>query len=196
MTGVRERCFYCEDSRGNDIDHFWPKSVYPNKCFRWDNFLLACSSCNGCKGNQFPLDGAGLPLLIDPTVEDPWDFLFLEATTGQVVAKVDPGTALPNVRGQTTCDPKILPLNIESVTEGRVRVARRLARLVERFLADAVDPASEAIATNALIAELADIDTQGVVIWFFRREGQTLAPFAQMRINHAASWAQVLARIP
>ncbi|MCP4549322.1 MAG: hypothetical protein GY835_22950 [bacterium] len=35
MTGARERCMFCEDSRGTDIEHFWPKKRYPEKSFRW-----------------------------------------------------------------------------------------------------------------------------------------------------------------
>ena len=26
MAGMRQRCMYCEDSRGTTIEHFWPKS--------------------------------------------------------------------------------------------------------------------------------------------------------------------------
>lgn len=29
MGGGRQRCMFCEDSRGVDIDHFWPKDAYP-----------------------------------------------------------------------------------------------------------------------------------------------------------------------
>src|SRR5712691_1512173 len=67
MAGKRVRCMYCEDSRGTDIDHYWPKADYPIKVFRWENMLLACSGCNRSKGRKFPLDKHGDPLLIDPT---------------------------------------------------------------------------------------------------------------------------------
>jgi len=70
-TGL-ERCMYCEDSAATDIEHFWPKSKYPERAFSWSNYLLACSCCNSNhKREQFPLDEAGAPLLIDPTTEDP-----------------------------------------------------------------------------------------------------------------------------
>lgn len=51
-----ERCMYCEDSQGTDIEHFWPKGRYPAGAFCWENYLLACSFCNSnCKREDFPL---------------------------------------------------------------------------------------------------------------------------------------------
>jgi 5-methylcytosine-specific restriction endonuclease McrA len=60
------RCMYCEGSEGTDIEHFWPKSVYPERAFDWLNYLIACARCNSnFKRDQFPLDGAGAPLLVN-----------------------------------------------------------------------------------------------------------------------------------
>jgi hypothetical protein len=33
MMGARERCMYCLDSHGTDIEHFWPKMPYPQHMF-------------------------------------------------------------------------------------------------------------------------------------------------------------------
>ncbi len=93
-----QRCGYCEDSVGDEIEHIWPKSLYPERTFVWENYLLACGGCNRAKGNDFSvLDGggglvnvarrpgaavsepaAGTPALIDPRREDPLGFLALE----------------------------------------------------------------------------------------------------------------------
>ena len=43
MASGLERCMYCEDSEGTAIEHFWPKSVYPDRAFDWLNYLIACS---------------------------------------------------------------------------------------------------------------------------------------------------------
>jgi uncharacterized protein (TIGR02646 family) len=84
MASGLGRCMYCEDSRGTDIEHFWPKSAYPERTFHWDNYLLACGGCNSNhKRDQFPLDSAGSPLLINPTAEEPRDHLLLMSSTGE-----------------------------------------------------------------------------------------------------------------
>ena len=41
MASGRQRCMYCEDSEGTDIEHFYPKATYPQYAFDWDNYLLA-----------------------------------------------------------------------------------------------------------------------------------------------------------
>lgn len=33
MMGPRQRCMYCVDSHGSDIEHFWPKASYSNRAF-------------------------------------------------------------------------------------------------------------------------------------------------------------------
>jgi 5-methylcytosine-specific restriction endonuclease McrA len=75
MMGERERCMYCLDSHGTDIEHFWPKTPYPERMFLWPNLLLCCAECGRLKGNRFPLV-AGQPMLVDPTAEEPWPTAF------------------------------------------------------------------------------------------------------------------------
>jgi uncharacterized protein (TIGR02646 family) len=96
MCSGATRCMYCEDSQSNAIEHFKPKSLYPLETFVWKNYLYSCAICNTHKGNQFivwlnhaeikihelptdqlPLTG-GLPLLLDPTTDQPLDFLVLD----------------------------------------------------------------------------------------------------------------------
>ena len=69
------KCCYCERkirSSGprQEIEHFWPKGAYDDKRNLWTNLLLACDLCNRHKGNKFPLDNLGQPLVIDPTSDD------------------------------------------------------------------------------------------------------------------------------
>ena len=40
MMGKRERCMYCVDSHGSDIEHFRPKARYTGRAFQWSNMLL------------------------------------------------------------------------------------------------------------------------------------------------------------
>src|SRR5512139_828552 len=66
MTGQRERCMYCWDSHGVDIEHYWPKTPYPDRAFIWTNLLSVCTGCNRYKSKTFPLDPAGAPLILNP----------------------------------------------------------------------------------------------------------------------------------
>src|SRR5262245_8650268 len=47
------RCAYCEDSAADEIEHIWPKSLFPQLTFQWSNYAFACGPCNGPKGNRF-----------------------------------------------------------------------------------------------------------------------------------------------
>jgi hypothetical protein len=38
-----QRCMYCGDNLGTDIDHFEPIASAPIRTFEWLNHLLACS---------------------------------------------------------------------------------------------------------------------------------------------------------
>jgi len=69
------KCAYCESLitvvTYGAIEHFYPKAHYVDKTFEWSNLLLSCDKCNDVehKGNRFPLDDDGQPMLIDPTHE-------------------------------------------------------------------------------------------------------------------------------
>jgi uncharacterized protein (TIGR02646 family) len=99
MCWGHRRCVYCEDSLADEIEHFWPKDLYPDRVFAWENYLYACGPCNGPKGNAFAIlppgsvaavevarkkgDAvvppiAGDPALLDPRRDDPLDYLELD----------------------------------------------------------------------------------------------------------------------
>ncbi len=104
MCPGARRCHYCEDSAADEIEHFYPKDLYPEHCFRWENYLYSCGRCNGTyKSNKFKVfeqetgtvsditpprrnrkyekPPAGRPLLIDPRQENPLDYLKLNLMT-------------------------------------------------------------------------------------------------------------------
>jgi len=93
------RCMYCEDSAADEIEHFYPKNLYPEFTFAWANYLYSCGPCNGPKSQWFAVFSAatgqiievarspradvlppeaGDPLYIDPRREDPMEFLRLD----------------------------------------------------------------------------------------------------------------------
>ncbi len=43
------RCCYCEDSDVATIEHIEPKALYPQKTFKWENYLYICGKCNSGK---------------------------------------------------------------------------------------------------------------------------------------------------
>ncbi len=186
MAGKRERCMYCEDSRGTDIEHFWPKRRYPGRAFRWLNLLWACAGCNRAKGARFPRDAAGDPLLIDPTAVDPWDYLFYDLETDELTARWDPRTGEEHPRGLQTLK-TLATLRHQAVAEGRRRTRRNLQRAVQTFLGAPPSRASE----TELRECVADNGGYGLAVWFFLREGQEEAPFQDLRRRHRDVWERV-----
>jgi len=68
------KCCYCEmkipkSGPEKTVEHFRPQERDEFRLLRndWRNLLLACSGCNGSKGNNFPVNGQNQPLIIDPT---------------------------------------------------------------------------------------------------------------------------------
>jgi hypothetical protein len=102
---------YCGESRGTDIDHFEPIKEAPAGTFEWLNHFLACGSCNSNeKRDKFPRDAGGVPLLIDPTRDDPSRHLHLILRTGKYRALT--------VQGSESI--KVFGLNRDDLTRGRM----------------------------------------------------------------------------
>lgn len=95
MCQGAKRCMYCEDSAADEVEHIYPKRLYPDKTFVWDNYLYACGTCNGPKQTKFALflpqnatyteitpSNAAPPngdmVLINPRTENGMDFLMLD----------------------------------------------------------------------------------------------------------------------
>ena len=52
LDALGEHCSYCERSGAPQdlhVEHIYPKGVHPNRETDWNNFLLACNTCNSCK---------------------------------------------------------------------------------------------------------------------------------------------------
>lgn len=181
MAGGRQRCMYCSDSAGTDIEHYWPKSVYPERMFQWVNMLLCCTGCGrDCKGIKFPLDD-GSPALLDPTVDDPWLFLDFSTSTGILFPLVD-AEGKTTTKGEETV--KLLKLDRrDEVNIGYQKSFRRIKRAVDAALAEQEpDP-------TALIHALSDADDHGLLGWCFRGNGINESPLSDLRQRHPRVWA-------
>lgn len=182
MAGARERCMYCVDSQGSDIEHFWPKGQYPERAFVWPNLLLCCTECGRFKGSQFPLSATGQPMLVDPTAEDPWDYLDFDPDTGNLTARYDATCAAPSPRGESTV--QVLQLDRrEGMAEGYRRTYRRIAACIDRALA------AGAIEPQNLAHELRQADDHGLLGWCFSAVGARLQPFQDLRHRAPDAWA-------
>ncbi|GAB3001898.1 HNH endonuclease family protein [Saccharothrix stipae] len=128
----RDRCMYCGDNEGTDIDHYQPVSLQPLLTFAWLNHLLACSRCNSHhKRDEFPVDDAGRPLLLDPSVDDPAEHLFLALNAGRYLPLTP--------RGDATI--RVCALNRDVLTQGR-RTAFDTVTLLLRQWAQVADRAA------------------------------------------------------
>lgn len=102
LCNSTRRCVYCEDSLADEVEHIYPKDLFPGKCFSWENYVYACGPCNGPKNNKFALfcdlDGCflevnpksgqpaaepppGSSVFLNPRVEDPMDYCMLDLSS-------------------------------------------------------------------------------------------------------------------
>ena len=77
-------CGYCECSCKGEVDHFRPKSRFPESVYEWSNWILACHDCNQAKVDKWPEDG-----YVDPCAELASDkletYFTFDTKTGEIV---------------------------------------------------------------------------------------------------------------
>ena len=180
MAGERERCMYCGDSHGTDIEHFWPKTPYPERMFRWPNLLLCCTECGRFKGECFPVDN-DTPVLVDPTADDPWWHLDFDPDTGNIAARFDTQANDWSPRGMKTVE--VLQLDRrEALNASYQKTWRRLRIHLEAAIQDAPpDP-------DILADALREVDDHGLLGWCFIGTGRNVAPFSTFRQQHPDVW--------
>jgi uncharacterized protein (TIGR02646 family) len=172
MMGQRERCMYCVDSHGCDIEHFRPKARFPRRAFQWRNLLLCCTECGRFKGNLFPMAN-GRALLIDPSSEDPWQHLDFDPDTGGLTARSDVQANDWSRKGAKTVE--VLRLDRrEALANVYKATFRRLCRIVLASLG------GDHISASTLLDELQEADDHGLLRWCFGPIGQTVAPFSAL----------------
>lgn len=166
MSGARQRCMYCLDSHGCDIEHFRPKAVYPERAFRWSNLLLCCTECGRFKGDRFPVSGPD-PLLIDPSTEDPWAYLDFDPDTGNIGPRFDLASGEWSARGRCTVD---------------------TLRLDRRALEH-----QQTSSFESLLRDLRSADDHGLLPWCFGPAGRAVEPFQSLHNRFPDLWAQCAA---
>ena len=178
------KCCYCEmevpeSGQSAHIEHYRPKGKpeFEHLTNEWTNLLLACPGCNGAKHNEFPLDAAGHPLIIDPSDDDtnPEDHLEyyvndMNENEKPLLGQIRP--ANDDVKGDKTIE--VLKLD-SSFNKKRRKKKLREAR---RYVLDYIYAEDEDSSENAVrsISQLAKDESEyaGLVRYLARIEGIAL----------------------
>lgn len=80
-------CGYCEERvTPGGVDHFRPKSKFPEIVYEWANWVFACDSCNHAKNDKWPPSG-----YVDPCEcscgDRPENFFDFDLHTGEIISK-------------------------------------------------------------------------------------------------------------
>lgn len=73
------KCCYCEtklteEGKYMQVEHFHPKSLYPDEVVKWENLLPSCNRCNIKKGAHDTYKDE----IINPCEDNPKDYLYME----------------------------------------------------------------------------------------------------------------------
>ena len=120
-------------------------------------------------------------MLIDPTIEDPWEFLDFDPTTGNVVARFDVVANMETPKGAETVRAFQLDRR-EALSAGYRKTWRRLVEVIEAALIQ------QPIHGGNLIHALRDADDHHLLGWCFVGTGQRLVPFSTLCTVHPAVW--------
>jgi uncharacterized protein (TIGR02646 family) len=141
FSAFHDKCAFCESNSKPTsplhIEHYRPKSTsaFQSYMFDWNNWLVACMTCNGNKGEYFD-DCSGYPCLLDPTVEEPNEHI--DFRSAQMIPKT--------TRGKKTIDQirlnrvdlvkarKLWLLNIQSLMELAVSIPEAHKPAVREYL--------------------------------------------------------------
>ncbi len=132
MAGSGGNCMWCSSNESSHVEHYRPKSTFPQLSMAWENYLWACSICNSTyKKDQFP-DGA--EQLINPVDEPVWDFFYID-DVGLLTARFDVATGALDRRALST---------LQVVKLGRDDVAARRRSQMKQLKTSAADTLARA----------------------------------------------------
>lgn len=86
QTAFSGLCGYCEEVCKGEIDHFQPKSRFPQLVYAWSNWIWACHDCNQFKGDKWPAGGYVNPCAKSKPAR-PESFFTFDTTTGEIIPK-------------------------------------------------------------------------------------------------------------
>lgn len=132
LVMFHDKCAFCESKITNvdygDIEHFRPKSKFPELAVTWENLLLSCKRCNGTsqKSDHWPGPKEGGPL-VNPCEENPDKFFEFVYDKKTKVSFVKP----KNQRGKVS--EQIFGLNRTSLLQDRSEYIRKLLVIAHNY---------------------------------------------------------------
>lgn len=147
--------------------------------------MLHRGECGRLKGSSFPLaDGA--PLLIDPTAENPWEYVDFDPITGNLTAEFTQ-EGVEDPEGRETV--KLLRLNRrEALAIGYRRTWRRLSGIVRAHL-------DRTAVGSQLVEDLVEADDHGLLGWCIYGGGRHEPPFDLLHNQHPEVWRRLADRV-
>ena len=86
------KCGYCEracatrSDNSATLDHFRPRSKFPELTYEWTNWVFSCRRCNDYKGDKWQESGYVDPCPAD-SADCPEEYLDIDANTGSLLPK-------------------------------------------------------------------------------------------------------------
>ncbi|WMX15866.1 hypothetical protein [Aureispira sp. CCB-E] len=152
--GTNNYCNYCEANIGTTIEHIYPRGLYPNKTFVWENYLWTCKQCNGKhKVSQFKIfktpdsakvinlvkDYQFIPppnedaVFINPRTENPLDYLQLDLHSGLFYPKATNKQTRAYKRAAYTIE--TLQLNTrDGLVKNRLQAYQNYQTLLQQYI--------------------------------------------------------------
>lgn len=133
LSMSNNKCCYCETKLGPGykemhVDHYHPKSLYPNEVVDWENLFPSCPHCNKSKSDH---DTYAEPI-VNPCCNDPRRYFYFRNFRYRS-KEIDPDSI-----GKRTI--RVLKLNVTDDLENtRFRVAEMLANEIESIFELASD---------------------------------------------------------
>lgn len=99
----KHRCAYCDDldsiysgQASYAVEHFAPKTKFPQLKYTYDNLLYACSYCNTSKSDDWPSNSPSINVVgecgyIDPCTDEYYKHLDRDDNTGCICYKTELG---------------------------------------------------------------------------------------------------------
>lgn len=76
-------CAYCEEIDRGEVDHFRPKSKFPELVYEWSNWVFSCHFCNMSKLEKWPPRGYVNPCAKSRSAR-PENFFDFDTRTGEI----------------------------------------------------------------------------------------------------------------